>query len=129
MNLKQMLEEAARRYGEKTAIVLGDHGLSYAELDEASNKVANALIGMGVGKGDRVAMLLSNSPEFVIIYFGIVKIGAIAVPLDPKYKLTELASLYGFSAEGSGNGKPISGAADSRISQVQVYRAGYRPGF
>ena len=97
MNLKQMLEQAAKRYGEKTAIVMDDHVLSYAELDEASNKVANALVGMGVGKGDRVAMLLSNSPEFVTIYFGVVKIGGIAVLLDPKYKLTELASLYGDS--------------------------------
>ncbi len=94
MNLKQMLAQAARRYGEKTAIVMDDQVLSYAELDEASNKVANALVGMGVGKGDRVAMLLSNSPEFVTTYFGVVKIGGIAVLLDPKYKLTELASLY-----------------------------------
>ena len=94
MNLKAMLEEVAKHYGEKTAIVLGDRRLSYAELDGASNKVANALIKMGVSKGDRVAMLLSNSPEFVVIYFGVAKIGAIAVPLDTKYKADELASLF-----------------------------------
>ncbi len=94
MNLKQMLEQQAKRHGEKTAVALGEQRLSYAQLDEASNKVANALIKMGVGKGDRVAMLLVNSPEFVTIYFGIVKIGAIAVPLDTKYKVGELASLW-----------------------------------
>jgi len=94
MSLKLMLEETANRYGRKTAIVLGDRRLSYAELDEASNKVANSLIRMGVNKGDRVAMLLSNSPEFAIIYFGIVKAGGIAVPLDIKYKVDELASLF-----------------------------------
>ncbi len=94
MNLKLMLEEAAKQYGAKTAVVYGDRGLSYAELDVASNKVANALIGIGVGKGDRVAMLLPNSPEFVAIYFGIVKIGGIAVPLDTKYKVDELTSLF-----------------------------------
>jgi len=93
MNLKQMLEQAAKRYGGKTVVAMGDSRLSYAQLDEASNKVANALIGMGVGKGDRVAMLLPNSPEFVTTYFGVVKIGGIAVPLDTKYKLTELISL------------------------------------
>ena len=97
MNLKLMLEETVRRYGRKTAIALGDHRLSYAELDEASNKVANALIEMGVSQGDRVAMLLPNSPEFVAIYFGIVKIGAIAVALDTKYKIDELTSLFGNS--------------------------------
>ena len=94
MNLKTMLEDRAKRYGGKTAIALGDRRLSYAELDEASNKIANALTKMGVSKGERVAMLLSNSPEFVVLYFGITKIGAIAVPLDTKYKVGELASLF-----------------------------------
>ncbi|MBA7640048.1 Long-chain-fatty-acid--CoA ligase [subsurface metagenome] len=94
MSLKLMLEAVAGRYGEKTAIVSGDRRLSYADLDKASNKVANALVKMGVSKGDRIAMLLSNSPEFVIIYFGVVKAGAIAVPLDPKYKVDELVVLF-----------------------------------
>jgi len=94
MNLKLMLDEAVRRYGKKTAVAMGDSRLSYAQLDEASNKMANALIGMGVGRGDRVAMLMSNSPEFAVIYFGVVKIGGIAVPLDTKYKPAELASLF-----------------------------------
>jgi long-chain acyl-CoA synthetase len=89
-----MLEETVGRYRDKTAIALGECRLSYAELDEHSNRVANALIKMGVSKGDRVAMLLSNSLEFATIYFGIVKIGGIAVPLDTKYKLTELAALF-----------------------------------
>jgi long-chain acyl-CoA synthetase len=94
VNLRLMLEKVARQYGTKTAVALGDQRLSYAELDEASNRVANALLEVGLSKGDRVAMLLSNSPEFTIIYFGIVKIGAIAVPLDTRYKLDELASLF-----------------------------------
>jgi long-chain acyl-CoA synthetase len=89
-----MLEEVAQQYGAKVAIALGDRRISYAELDEASNKVANALLRLGLTKGDRVALLLSNSPEFVIIYFGIVKIGAIAAPLDTRYKFYELASLF-----------------------------------
>jgi len=94
MSLKLILEETAGRYGRKTAIVSGDRRLSYAEIDEASNKVANTLIRMGVNKGDRVAMLVPNSPEFVIIYFGIVKTGSIAVPLNPKHAVNELASLF-----------------------------------
>ncbi len=94
MDLKLMLETTAAQYGGKTAIVSGNRRLSYSDLDKASNKVANTLIKLGVNKGDRVALLLSNSPEFVIIYFGTVKIGAIAVPLDIKYKTDELASLF-----------------------------------
>ena len=72
MNLGLMLEGAAAHHLGKAAIVSGDVGISYALLDKASNKVANALIKMGVNKGDRIAMLLSNSPEFAITFFGIV---------------------------------------------------------
>jgi len=94
MNLKQMLGQSAKRYAGKTAVAMGEQRLTYAQLDEASNKVANALEGMGVSKGDRVAILLPNSPEFVTIYFGVVKIGGIAVPLDIRYKMDELTSLF-----------------------------------
>ncbi|MFC2034822.1 class I adenylate-forming enzyme family protein [Chloroflexota bacterium] len=94
MNLKLMLEEVVGKYNGKVAIISDERRLSYTDLDEASNRVANALIQMGVDKGDRVAMLLSNSPEFVITYFGIIKTGAIAVPLDAKYKVDELVSLF-----------------------------------
>ena len=93
MNLKSMLEKTVKQFGGKTAVALGEQRLSYAELDEASNRLANALIRMGVVKGDRVAILLPNIPEFPIIYFGIVKIGGIAVPLDIRYKLEELVTL------------------------------------
>ena len=94
MNLKLMLERLSERYGRKTAIVFGKRRLSYAELEESSNKIANALIRLGINKGDRVALLLPNSPEFVVTYFGIVKIGGVAVLLDTKYKVSELASLF-----------------------------------
>ena len=94
MNLRVMLEETVRRYPDKTAVALDDRKLSFGELDEASNKVANALLKMGLSKGDRVAILLSNIPEYAAIYFGIVKTGAIAVPLDTRYTLSELASLF-----------------------------------
>jgi long-chain acyl-CoA synthetase len=89
-----MLAETVKGYGDKIAVSMGGSRWSYAELDEASNRMANALTGMGVGRGDRVAMLLANSPEFVITYFGVVKAGAVAVPLDTKYKPAELASLF-----------------------------------
>ena len=94
MNLKLMLEEAAGKYRGKVAIVSGDCRLSYTDLDEAANKVASALLGMGVEKGDRVALLLSNSPEFVTTLFGIVKTGAMAVPLDVYCHVNELTSLF-----------------------------------
>lgn len=93
MTLKLMLERVARQYRDKTAVVSGDSRLSYSELDSSANQVADFLVNMGVRKGDRIAMLLSNTPEFVITFFGIVKSGAIAVPLDPQYRFDELAAL------------------------------------
>lgn len=106
MNLKLLLETTAKQHAQKTAIVLGERRVSYAELDESSNKVANTLIKVGIKKGDRVAMILPNSPEFVSIYFGIIKAGCIAVPLDPRYKIAELASLFD-------NCQPVAIAAES----------------
>jgi len=94
MNLKQILEQTAKQYGGKTAIVYGGDRLSYAELDEASNKIANALIGRGVEKGDRVAIVLPDVPEFVITFFGVVKAGGVAVRLNPKASIHELVSFF-----------------------------------
>jgi len=94
LTLKDMLEAAAQRYGDKVAIICGERRLSYTEFNSAANKMASALKKLGVNRGQRVAMLLSSSPEFAVIYFGIVKIGAIAVPLDTKYKAGELSCLF-----------------------------------
>lgn len=94
MNLKAMLARTVERFAARTAIVSGERRITYDELDKASNKIANALIGLGVERGDRVATLLTNSPEFVNVYFGVIKTGAIAVPLDTRYKPVELASLF-----------------------------------
>jgi long-chain acyl-CoA synthetase len=93
MDLKTMLEAVAARHGDKTAIVCDGFRMSYAELDEASNRLAEGLLSLGVKKGDRVAILLVNSPQFVVVYFATVKIGAIAVPLDTKYKPGELTCI------------------------------------
>ena len=94
-NLKQMLEVAAENFADRTAIVCGERRVCYTELDKAANKVANALLDMGVRKGDRVATLMTNSPEFVNVYFGTIKAGAIPVPLDVRYKVDELGFVCG----------------------------------
>lgn len=94
MSLKLMLENAARRFADKTAIFLGKRRVSFTRLDEDSNRVARALMEMGVKKGDRVAMLQASNPEFVSVFFGIMKAGGIAVPLDSRYVADELASLF-----------------------------------
>jgi long-chain acyl-CoA synthetase len=94
MNLKSLLEGAAANFAGKSAIVMGERRVSFTELEEISNRVANALIKMGVRKGDRVATIQSSNPEFVTVFFGIIKAGAIAVPLDARYVVDELSSLF-----------------------------------
>ncbi len=92
-NLKTMLEDVVTCYRGKAAIVSGDSRISYSNLEESSNSIAHSLLQLGVDRGDRVAILLDNSPQFVHVFFGIVKTGAIAVPLDTKYKARELECL------------------------------------
>ncbi len=95
MNLKKMLDTSVSLYADKTAIICGDNRMSYAELDAESNRIANKLLALGIKKGDRVAMLMLNDTQFVSIFFGIVKCGAAAVPLDTKYKPNELECMLG----------------------------------
>ncbi len=94
MNLKTMLDKSVKNYGAKTAIGMGERRVSYSQLDEESNRFAHALIKMGVKKGDRVAMIQASNPEFVTVFFGIMKAGGIAVPLDARYTGGELFSLF-----------------------------------
>src|SRR4030042_3683907 len=94
MNLKSVLERTASRYGDKDAIVYGDRRVTYTSLNKESNRFASALKKAGINPGDRVALFLSNSPEFFITLFGITKIGAIPLPLDQQYKLREMKSLF-----------------------------------
>ncbi len=89
-NLKQMLEKTASEVPQQTAIVLGPRRVSYHELDETSNRIANALISLGIKKGDHVAILMSRTPEWVINCFGVLKTGAASVLLDSGAKAPEL---------------------------------------
>jgi len=69
MDIIQMLEKTASEVPQKTAIILGSQKVTYGELEEASNRVANALTGLGMKKSDHIAVLMSHSPEWVINYF------------------------------------------------------------
>jgi len=93
MNIKEMLEEIASEVPQKTAIVLGTQRVGYGELDAASNRVANALINLGLRKGEHVAILLSYNPDWLINYFGVVKAGGKTVILSSMLKAPDYDSL------------------------------------
>lgn len=90
-NLAALLEDTTAKYADRTAIVFGDTKLSYAQVNGASNQVANLLASRGIGRGDKVALSCPNLPYFTIIYFGILKAGATVVPLNVLLKGREVA--------------------------------------
>lgn len=81
---------AVARAPEHTALAYFDGRLSYRRTDELSDSVAGHLAARGVGRGDRVAIMLQNSPHFVIALLGAWKAGATVVPLNPMYKSGEV---------------------------------------
>lgn len=85
------LEQAASKYPHNRALSYLGNDIPYADLDNLVNKAANSLIKLGVKKGDRVALYLANTPQFIIALYGVLKIGAIAVPINPLYKAAEVA--------------------------------------
>src|SRR5882762_2182519 len=77
------MDGPAGRHPERVAIAGEPREVTYAELAALSNRVGNALLALGVTRGDRVLILLPDSPEFIAAFFGAAKIGAIAVPVNP----------------------------------------------
>lgn len=88
--LHQILIDSANRYPLHSALVFYGKTLSYLELDLFTNRFGNVLKNLGVQPGDRVSIMLPNTPHFVIAYFAIMKIGAVAVPTNPLYVEREL---------------------------------------
>ena len=83
----------ARRHPDRCALVFGETERTYRELDADINRYAHALLSLGVGKGDRVAVLSPNSDRFLLALYGAFKVGAIAVPLNPRATARELRYL------------------------------------
>ncbi|MDT8913407.1 long-chain fatty acid--CoA ligase [Amycolatopsis sp. PS_44_ISF1] len=90
-NLATMLRETASAAPDQDFLRFPDGALTYAEVDEASGRVASALRARGLRPGEKVALHLPNGPEFVSAYFGILKAGLVLVPLNPLLKAGEIA--------------------------------------
>lgn len=91
LNLASLLEDSARRHPDRDAVVLGDTRLDYKSVNAAANQVANLLASRGIRPGDKVALSCPNVPQFPIIYYGILKAGAVVVPLNILFKGREVA--------------------------------------
>ena len=81
-NVNALLTDAVARYPQKEALVCDDVRLTYGELDDEVGRVAAGLVSLGIGRGDRVAMLLGNGVPFVVLTYAAARIGAVTVPLS-----------------------------------------------
>lgn len=91
LNLASVLEHSAMEVPAKTAIVFGDKRFRYEQINAIANQVANGLVAAGITKGDKVALSCPNLPYFPMIYYGILKTGAVVVPLNVLLKRREIA--------------------------------------
>jgi long-chain acyl-CoA synthetase len=91
LNLSCIITASARRFPGEPAILFGEERLTYADLARAVNRTANALLGLGLAPGDRVALMVPNRPEFTVAYFGILQAGMVVVPLNTLFVAPEVA--------------------------------------
>jgi long-chain acyl-CoA synthetase len=90
ITLGTVLHQTALKFPDHTALLFYGKKIVYSELDALANRFAHALAGLGVRKGDRVALMLPNIPQMVIAYYGTIRFGAVAVPVNPLYHEHEL---------------------------------------
>ncbi|MDP4177200.1 MAG: long-chain fatty acid--CoA ligase [Bacillota bacterium] len=90
MSVSNILRRNAKLYPEKVAIYFENKEITYKRLDNEVDNIAHGLIDMGVKLGDRIAVILGNSPDFIRSYFAITRVGATVIPLNPLYKAGEI---------------------------------------
>ncbi len=96
-NLALGLAEAKDMYPDRAVVRLDDFMLTYEELDERSARVAGLLAARGVERGDRVGLMLPNVAEFPLLYYGVLRAGAVVVPMNPLLKAREVEYYLGDS--------------------------------
>jgi long-chain acyl-CoA synthetase len=89
-SLAQLFDQATERAPNRAAVAFYGRSITYRELREATDRLACALAALGVNKGDRIALYLLNSPQFIIAYFAALKCGATVTPISPVYTSHEV---------------------------------------
>ena len=93
MNLSKNLEMSALFFPDRPAICEDATEISYAQLNDQANRVATALLSLGIQAGDHVGLCAPNSTDWVTFYYGVLKAGAVAVTLSSQLKKDELTLL------------------------------------
>jgi fatty-acyl-CoA synthase len=87
----EMFDETVEKYPDREALRFQGRGESYSELQQKVNKFARGLIRLGIQQGDKVAIWMPNYPEWIYANLAIAKIGAVTVPINIRFKTTEVA--------------------------------------
>jgi long-chain acyl-CoA synthetase len=116
MNVATNLEVSARYFPKNPALSMEGKEITYAQFNEEANRVATALLKLGIRAGDHVGICAPNSPEWLMFYFGILKMGAVAITLDRTLKADEVSLLLNHS-------KPkILFTNDERLNDIESLR-------
>ncbi len=89
-SLVDLFDETAKKYANQPAVIFYGNKITFRQLHDEVNRFATALSQMGVKKGDKVALYLLNSPQYVIAYFSILKVGGTVTPISPVYTSSEV---------------------------------------
>lgn len=90
MNFFRLIDESCQRAPSSTALIIGDEQMNYGELGTRIGCVATSLRRLGVQPGDRLALLMPNSVEYLVSYYALIKLGAVAAPLNPLLREPEV---------------------------------------
>src|SRR6476469_3163664 len=91
LSIASILAESAVRHADRTAVVLGEVRLTYAQLWAQARQYAAVLRNRGVGPGDKVGLLIPNTPHFPLAYFGTLALGAVCMPVHALLKGEEIS--------------------------------------
>lgn len=93
LSLVDLWRSAVDEAGESICTIYGGETLTYCEIDDLSDRLARFLVKKGLNEGERVGILLPNSPEFVISFYGVLKAGGVVMALNPAYRPAEVEAL------------------------------------
>lgn len=117
MDIAGKFQDVAKNFPRRPFIIFKDQPINYQEAGERVNKLANALLKEGVKKGDKVAVYLPNSPEYIISYLAVFSLGAACVPLDPRLTNEELIGVLNHSEASIFITKPLEGLASAGLAE------------
>ena len=113
----QFLEDAACRNPDQVCTLFQGAGLTYGEMNVLVDRLAVALIALGVKKGDRVGLLMPNLPQFVLSFYAVLKVGGVVVAMNPQYRPKEI------EYQASDSGTEVIIAVQSSYQSLKAVRS------